>query len=233
MMAPFYQSERSTLYHGDALEVLRGLNGLRCVVVVDPVWPNGQRIFPGVDAWGLWSEACKAMVGNLVIDRLIVLLGSDSDPRFLGSVPESLPFIRWFKLRYPRTSYKGTKLLDGDIGYVFGEKAWLSGNGHRVLPSECRAYRPRWKSAHPCPRNPQHMLWVIENYTRPTDVVLDFFAGIGTTLWACSHLGRKSIGVEIERRWCSEAVQALDGFETGLRPIEARYGQGALFGGDR
>jgi site-specific DNA-methyltransferase (adenine-specific) len=41
------------------------------------------------------------------------------------------------------------------------------------------------------------------------DVVLDPFLGSGTTLVACAKLGRKGIGVEIDRNYCEIAKQRL------------------------
>lgn len=64
-------------------------------------------------------------------------------------------------------------------------------------------------AVHPCPRNPDHVRWLVENYSRPDDIVLDPFSGSGTTLWAARELGRKAVGIEIDERWCRQTVDRL------------------------
>ena len=45
--------------------------------------------------------------------------------------------------------------------------------------------------------------------TNPGDLVLDPFAGSGTTLYAAKTLGLGAIGIEIEPRYCEIAVKRL------------------------
>jgi DNA modification methylase len=49
----------------------------------------------------------------------------------------------------------------------------------------------------------------IEIYTTRGDCVIDPFVGVGTTLDACAELGRRGIGVELNRRFADVAIEDL------------------------
>ncbi len=51
--------------------------------------------------------------------------------------------------------------------------------------------------------------YLIRTYTNEEDTVLDNVMGSGTTLVAAKQLGRKSIGIEIEEKYCEIAVRRL------------------------
>jgi site-specific DNA-methyltransferase (adenine-specific) len=62
---------------------------------------------------------------------------------------------------------------------------------------------------HPAEK-PQDMLrHIIRTSSYEGDVVLDCFAGSGSTLAAAGSLGRKAIGIEIESRWVNYAAQFI------------------------
>ena len=62
---------------------------------------------------------------------------------------------------------------------------------------------------------PQIPNQVIRRYTRPGDLVLDLFAGLGTTLIEARRLGRPSLGVELDPAAAEAAREALDRDEPG------------------
>ena len=65
-------------------------------------------------------------------------------------------------------------------------------------------HRKQWFTgvsfSHPAKMSLPLQLWIIENYTRPGDTLLDPMAGSGTILVACS-LGRNAIAVELEAKF--------------------------------
>ena len=65
------------------------------------------------------------------------------------------------------------------------------------------------KNGHPCPKPVEWMRWAVSLAARPTDVVIDCFAGSGTTLVAAKNSGRRAIGIEIDERYCEIAAKRL------------------------
>lgn len=62
---------------------------------------------------------------------------------------------------------------------------------------------------HPTPKPwqlPAHFLGL---HTLPGDLVLDPFNGGGSTAYACKQMGRRYIGIELEKRWLDLTVERL------------------------
>lgn len=114
-LQPFYEEDGIAIYHGDCREVLPQLQA--DAVVTDPVWPDCEHIFPGIDAVALLREALTVAD----VERVAIQIGCGSDPRFLSAVPARFPFIRTCWLEYACPSDQGRILNTGDVGYVFGE----------------------------------------------------------------------------------------------------------------
>ena len=62
---------------------------------------------------------------------------------------------------------------------------------------------------HPTPKPTALAEHFIALHTKPGDLVLDCFAGAGTTLLAARNGQRRAIGVEIEEAYCEMAATAL------------------------
>ncbi len=63
--------------------------------------------------------------------------------------------------------------------------------------------------AHPCPWPEDLAKRIISLITKQNDIVLDPFAGSGTTLVAAKQLGRRFLGFEIESKYCEIARKRL------------------------
>jgi site-specific DNA-methyltransferase (adenine-specific) len=218
-MKPYYEHAGITIYHGDCREVLLALDAVD-TVITDPVWPNCTPRLVGADRpQELFGEMCYALPPT---KRLIVHLGCDSDPRFLSAVPTSFKFLRLCWMRYVRPTRKGRCLYGADVAHVFGEYP-KSIPGRRVISGEYCSTRPdirrmivtkhmEWggrtsHGEHPTPRRLQHLRWLVSKWAE--GIILDPFAGSGTTLVAAAANRFPAIGIEIEEKYCEIAAKRL------------------------
>ncbi len=206
----------ATLYLGDCREILPTLPAAD-VVITDPVWPNcPPGLIPGSDdPHSLWLETMGAMQTPR---RMVVVMRSDSDPRFLQGI--QLPFFRAQILGYVMPGYIGRKLGGDEIAYGFGEPI-PSSPGRRVIPGNAPKVQPdgRRANGHPCSRALEHFDFLVNWWSEPSETVLDPFMGSGTTGVAALRLGRRFVGIEIERRY----------FDIACERMHAVLSQGVLF----
>ena len=66
------------------------------------------------------------------------------------------------------------------------------------------------KTDHPTPKPLELSAFFIRLHSLPGDIVLDPFAGAGSTLLAGMKLGRRMIGVEIEERYCEVTALRIE-----------------------
>ena len=64
---------------------------------------------------------------------------------------------------------------------------------------------------HPCQKPAALIEHIIATSSRPGDMVLDCFAGSGSTLIAAKGLGRNALGIEIDSHWVSVGRERLAG----------------------
>lgn len=202
-MRPYYEDEWATVFHGDCREILPNMPANTCIT--DPIWPNAS-VFTE-DPYTLMKSAMRELPYS--VERIAVHLGCDSDPRFLLTVPEHFEFFRVVWMEFPRMGYKGRLGVTGDVGYLFGTPPPAT-PGRHIIPGRVMDPSSKGKeNDHPCPRKIAHVNWLVYRWSDLLDTILDPFMGSGTTLVASKNLGRKSIGIEIEEKYCEIAAQRL------------------------
>lgn len=229
---PYYEEPGIAIYHADCREILPFVSAES--LITDPVWPNCEHIFPGVDAPRLLRSALSVAK----VRRAVIQLGCNSDPRFLSNVPYSLPFLRVCYLEYAVVGYLGRIMRDAEVAYVFGD-APDSKPGAQVMPGRVISTRSNgdkgWSNKartaevvasavarmqHPTKRLLQHVRWLCKWFSGKSAV--DPFCGSGTTLLACKSLGVPVIGIEIEERYCAITVERLRQSVLDLQPVASQ-----------
>ncbi len=160
--------------------------------------------FCQVEAAVKWSDALKP----LVTKRIGIWIKPDAMPQFSGDRPgmgyESIVFAHV----KGRSAWNG----GGRVG-VFHHNKNTSGGAHHH------------ETQKPLPL----MLELVELFTDPGDVILDAFAGSGTTGVACLRLGRRCILIEKDAKYAALGRERLMAEDQGLTLRDARAGQMPMF----
>lgn len=197
------------LYHGDCREILAGMSS--DTVITNPVWFNYSDdigIGGAKDPYRLFKHAVAIIKPP---KRMVIILGSDSDPCILAHVP--MEFFRVQILPYKIQYQKGRKLESMEIAYCYGD-ALPSVPDLRLYPSYGPKAQPvlnksieSWSN-----RSLKHMEWLMQWWSMPGETILDPFMVSGATLIAAELMGRKSIGIEIDRSSFDIACERLSNF---------------------
>lgn len=62
---------------------------------------------------------------------------------------------------------------------------------------------------HPCPKPVEELAFMVSSLTKPGQILLDCFCGLGSTLAAADALKRKWIGCDRSRRYCQIAMKEI------------------------
>lgn len=208
MTAPYWEGDGITLYRGDCLDMLDVLDRAD-VMVTDP--PYGIAYNSGSRR----DTLAASIVGDedtMARDRILA--------RWRGK--PSLMFGTW---RIPRPEGVHTRLIwdtKGALGmgnlsvpwkpsdqeiYVigYGFQGPRTTNVLRYAPVQSTAKGGR---QHPH-QKPVPLMEKLLEKCPPEWVIVDPFAGSGSTLVAARNLGRRAIGVEIETKYCDLIVGRL------------------------
>jgi len=181
-MKPYYQDEWVTIYHGDCREILPSLPKVD-LVLTDPPYPD-QHLEYG-----------------------------SSDIQFLNNIP-CRQLIFWS----PRASFP----LDYTAIHVWDKKTGSACQYERIFERNGQGIYKVFRyylinstvaanmtgdlyTGHDSQKPFKLILNLLNEYEGGT--ILDPFLGSGTTCYCAKKLGRKSIGIEIEEKYCEIAAR--------------------------
>jgi DNA modification methylase len=105
------------------------------------------------------------------------------------------------------------------------EQAYLLAKGQPALPAEPMPDVQPWEYtgniSHPTEKAVSILKPLVETFSTPGGVVLDPFAGSGSSLVAAALAGRHYLGIELEDRYCNLARKRLAGVARYRRPSKA------------
>jgi len=207
LIEPYYDIGGITIYHADNADVLPLVDPASVdLLLTDP--PYGIGLNTDYSGMNGSTRTYRPVVGDqrsfdptpmLRFER-VVLWGAN---HFADRLPVSSGWLVWDK----RAGKQASNFMSD------GEMAWCS------FSSPLRIFRHLWgvnrdseqkqSPLHPTQKPVALMRWVLEQWTEPSDLVLDPYMGSGPVARACADLGRRYIGIEIEEQYCEAAVSRL------------------------
>jgi len=163
-------------------------------------------VFCQVEASQAWATALTSSPFGIEYIRTMVWIKPDGQPQFTGDRP-------------------GCGYESIVVAHRGGKKRW-NGGGKTGLFTHIRERGPGGNGApHPTTKPLPLMRELVSLFSDPGELVLDPFAGSGSTGVACGMLGRRFIGWELDAAYYEIARRRLNGDEAKPRPE-----QPSLFG---
>lgn len=206
----------NTIQHGNCIELMRRLPA-DCVdfVLTDPPYfcryrsRDGQRV--ANDDNDEWIKPAFAEMHRLLKPDSFCV-------SFYGWNKVDVFFAAWRAAGFRPVGHivwrKEYASKSGFLDYTH-EQTYLLAKGNPQRPGKAIADVQPWQysgnRSHPTEKAVSILTPVIQSFSRPGDLVLDPFAGSGSTAVAASLSGRRYIGMELEGRYCAVARKRLAG----------------------
>ena len=201
-MKPYYQDKWVTIYNADCREILPQLEPVD-LVLTDPPYGNNMQY----GAYNDTKDSLKNLVGGVFeimrskSKRMLVTCG-------VGNIylwPEPDWVLLWVSTAGVGSGKWGFCCWQPILAY--GSDPFLA-NAQGRRPDLIMSNKSSGKYEHPCPKPVNLWLQLMARGSASTDdLILDPFLGSGTTCYCAKKLNRKSIGIEIEEKYCEIAAK--------------------------
>jgi site-specific DNA-methyltransferase (adenine-specific) len=206
----YYEEKDIVLLHGDCLEILPLLEPESVnLVLTDPPFNAGKEFANDSLGESEWEQFCLRLSDSMLpfTDSNIVIETGKNDFAMIGAFAEKHLYRFAIALNYTNSMRQGT------VGYNnWGLVYWL-GRGKCYKRYKDRIDAPLENTTkqftHPSPKTIKHYKKLCEMFSIQEHTILDPFLGSGTTAVAAKQLGRKCIGIEIEKKYLDIAIERL------------------------
>jgi len=211
---PYYADDKVALYLGDCREVTEWLDA--DVLVTDPPYGRAWRQGDTGSGRGWVSDRHDGIANDETTDArdAAVAAWGDKPAIVFGDLLITPPAGVKAALVYDKGNDAGfTGAVGGfrrNVEGIYLAGRWPSGLGGRSAVVKTRVSAGgnlARKTGHPHTKPLDVMEQLVD--VCPPGVIADPFAGSGSTLVAARNLGRRSIGVELEERYCEIAARRL------------------------
>lgn len=151
------------------------------------IWKNPVTAMQRTKALGLlWKQLKKdsAMSRQGIPDFIVTMRKPGDNPERVTHTDESFPCNVWQKYASP---------------------VWMDISQSDTL--QRKSAREDKDEKHICPLQLEVIKRCIELWSNPNDIVLDPFAGIGSTPYVALRMGRRGLGVELKESYYKQAVK--------------------------
>ena len=192
------------IHQADCLEFMKQLedNSIDCVITDPPYGigedtrkadKSGRKEWKSENRWDLAIPPKEYFDEIFRISKHQIIWGGNY---FVEYLKNSRCWLSWYKMQ----EFSGA---DMELAYTSFDKSSKTYNLSRVVAHN------REKKLHPTQKPVELMKWCINHYTEENDLILDPFAGSGSTCVAAQNLHRNFIGIELEEKYCEIARDRL------------------------
>lgn len=234
-MKPYYQDDAVTLFHGDCREILPTLAPVDHVITDSPysIETHGKTWRSKLMAEQGYQRVSAAHDGlgfDAITDEQIAEFAvwcAENCRRWMLAFSDIEGVDRWIRAiraagsEYVRTciwdKVDGTPQLTGDrpavgaeaivCAHRKGRKQWNGGGKRGVYRHATNG--GRGPKPHPSTKPESLMIELLNDFTDEGELIVDPFAGSGSTLVAAKRIGRRAIGIETQERHCESAAKRL------------------------
>jgi site-specific DNA-methyltransferase (adenine-specific) len=212
VLYPSASMTNPALYHGDCIDLLKRFpENAVDLIVTDPPYIVNYR---SRDGRGIINDDSDAWL-KPAFEQLYRVLKPDS---------MCISFYGWNMIDRFMTEWKNAGFTP--VGHIVFQKrytsnsrflkyqhesAFLLAKGRPPIPQHPMPDVQPWtytgNRLHPTEKPVPVLTQLIQSFSRPGDIVLDPFMGSGSTIAAAQSIGRRSIGIELDRQYFDIAAK--------------------------